>query len=58
MGKPEEKRPLGRPRCRWVDNIRVDLQEVEYGYVDWIGVAQDRDRWRTFVSAAMNLRIP
>jgi len=58
VGKPEEKRPLGRPRCRWVDNIRVDLQEVEYGYVDWIGVAQDRDRWRTFVSAAMNLRIP
>ena len=44
VGKPEGKRPLGRPRRRWVDNIRMDLQEVGYGYVDWIGLAQDRDR--------------
>jgi len=58
VGKPEGKRPLGRPRRRWVDNIRVDLQEVGYGYVDWIGLAQDRDRWRTLVSAVMNLRVP
>ena len=47
MGKPEGKRPLGRPRCRWVDNIRTDLQEVGCGYMDWIGLAQYRDRWRT-----------
>ena len=58
VGKPEGKRPLGRPRRRWVDNIRMDLQEVGYGYMDWIGLAQDRDRWRTFVSAVMNLGIP
>ena len=58
MGKPEGKRPLGRPRRRWVDNIRNELQEVGCGYVDWIGLAQDRDRWRTLVSAVMNLRVP
>jgi len=58
VGKPERRRPLGRPRFRWVDNIRTDLQEVGRGYVDWIGLAQDRDRWRTFVSAVMNLRVP
>ena len=58
VGKPEGKRPLGRPRRRWVDNIRMDLQEVGCGYVDWIGLAQDRDRWRTLVSAAMNLQVP
>jgi len=58
VGKPEGRRPLGRPRCRWVDNIRMDLQEVGCGYMDWIGLAQDRDRWRTFVSAVMNLRVP
>ena len=57
-GKPEGKRPLGRPRRRWVDNIRMDLQEVGCGYMDWIGLAQDRDRWRTLVSAVMNLRVP
>ena len=51
VGKPEGKRPLGRPRRRWVDNIRMDLQEVGCGHVDWIGLAQDRDRWRTLVSA-------
>ena len=58
VGKPEGKRQLGRPRRRWVDNIRMDLQEVGCGYVDWIGLAQDRDRWRTLVSAVMNLRVP
>ena len=56
--KPEGKRPLGRPRRRWVDNIKMDLQEVGCGYVDWIGLAQDRDRWRTLVSAVKNLRVP
>ena len=58
VGKPEGKRPVGRPRRRWVDNIRMDLQEVGCGYVDWIGLAQDRDRWRTLVSAVMNFRVP
>ena len=57
VGKPEEKRPLGRPRLRWVGNIRMDLQDVGCGYMDWIGLAQDRDRWRTLVSAVMNLRV-
>ena len=58
LGKPEGRRPLGRPRSRWVDNIRMDLQEVGCGYMDWIGLAQDRDRWQTLVSAVMNLRVP
>ena len=58
VGKPEGKRPLGRPRRRWVDNIKMDLQEVGCGYMDWIGLAQDRDSWRTVVSAVMNLRVP
>jgi len=58
VGKLEGRRPLGRSRCKWVDNIRMDLQEVVCGYVDWIGLAQDRDRWRTLVSAVMNLRVP
>ena len=56
--KPEGWRPLGRPRRRWVDNIRMDLQEVGCVYMDWIGLAQDRDRWRTLVSAVMNPRVP
>ena len=58
VGKPEGKRPLGRPRRRWVDNIRMDLQEVGCGYGDWIGLAQDRDGWRKLVNAVMNLRVP
>ena len=57
VGKPEGRIPLGRPRCRCVDNIRMDVQEVGCGYVDWIGLAQDRDRWPTLVSAVMNLRV-
>jgi hypothetical protein len=58
VGKPEGRRPLRRPRRRWVDNIRTDLQKVGCGYIDWIGLAQDRDRWQTLVSAVMNLRVP
>jgi len=58
VGKPEGKRPLGRPRRTWVGNIRMDLQEVGCRNVDWIGLAQDRDRWRTLVSTVMNLRVP
>ena len=58
VGKLEGKRPLGRPRRRWVDNIRMDLQEVGCGYVDGIGLAQDRDRWWMLVSVVMNLRVP
>ena len=58
VGKPEGKKSLGRPMRRWVDNIRMDLQEVGCGYVDWIGLAQDRDRWRTLLSEVMNLRVP
>jgi len=58
VGIPEGKRPLGRSRRRWVDNIRMDLQEVGCGYMYWIGLAQDRDRWRTLVRAVMNLRVP
>ena len=58
VGKPEGKRPLGRPRRRWVDNIRIDLQELGCGFVDPIGLAQDRDGWRKLVIAVMNLRVP
>jgi len=58
VGKPEGKRLLGRPRRRWVNNIRMDLQEVGCGYMDLIGRAQDTDSWRTLVSAVMNLRVP
>ena len=58
LGKPGGRRPLGRPKRRWVDNIRMDLQEVGCGCIDWIGLAQDRDRWRTLVSAVMNMRVP
>ena len=58
LGEPEGRRPLGRPRRRCVDNIRMDMQEVGCGYMDWIGLAQDRDRWRTLVSVVMNLWVP
>jgi len=58
VGKPEEKRLLGRPRRRWEDNIKMDLQEVGCGGIDWIELAQDRDRWRTLVNAVMNLQVP
>jgi hypothetical protein len=58
VGKPEGKRPLGRPRLRWVDNIRMDLGEVESGDADWIDLAQDRNRWRALVNSVLNLRVP
>ena len=58
VGKPEGKRPLGRPRCRWEDNIKMDLQEVGCGGMDWIELAQDWDRWQALVSTVMNLRVP
>ena len=58
MWKLEEKRQLGRPRRRWEDNIKMDLREVERGGLDWVKLAQDRDRWRALVNAVMNLRVP
>jgi hypothetical protein len=58
VGKPEGKRPLGRPRHRWDDNIKMDLKEVRCGGVDWIKLAQDSERWRALVIAVMNLRVP
>ena len=58
VGKPEGRRPLGRPRHRWGDNIKMDLQEVRSGCGDWMGLAQDRDRWRALVSTVMNFRVP
>jgi hypothetical protein len=58
VGKPEGRRPLGIPRRRMLNNIRMDLRKVGCGYMGWIGLAQDRDRWRTLVSAVMNLRVP
>jgi len=58
VGKPEGRRSLGTPKRRWVDNIRMDLQEVGCGYMHWIGLAQVTDRWWTFMSAVMNLRVP
>jgi hypothetical protein len=58
VGKPEGKRPPGRPRHRWEDNIKTDLQEEGWGGMDWIQLAQDRDRWWTLVNAVMNLRVP
>ena len=58
LGKPEGKRPLGRPRRRWDDNIKMDFQEVGCGGMNWIELAQDRDRWRALVTAVMNLRVP
>jgi hypothetical protein len=58
VGKPEGKRPLGRPRRRWEDNIKMNLKETGCGGVDWIDLVQDRDRWRALVNAVMNLRVP
>jgi hypothetical protein len=60
VGRPEGRRPLGRPRrrCRWEDNIKIDLREIGFGDVDWINLAQDRDRWRAIVNTVMNLRFP
>jgi hypothetical protein len=58
VGKPEGKRPLGRPRLRWVDNIKIDLLKIDWGDVDRIGLAQDRDKWRALVNAVMNLWVP
>jgi len=58
MGKPEGKRPLGRPKRRWDDNIKLDLQEVGCGSMDWIELAQVRDSWRALVNTVMNLRVP
>jgi hypothetical protein len=57
VGKPEGKRPLGRPRCRWIDKIKMELLKILLSVVDWIGLAQDRYRWRALVNAVMNLRI-
>jgi hypothetical protein len=58
VGKPEGKRPIGRPRGRWVDNIRIDFREVRWGDVDWIGLAKDRNRWRALVNSVLKLRVP
>jgi hypothetical protein len=58
MGKPEGKRPLGRPRRRWEDGIKMDIREIGWGGVEWIRLAQGRDRWRAVVNAVMNLRVP
>jgi hypothetical protein len=58
VGKPEGKRPLGRPRRRWVDNIKIDLRKIEWGIMDWIDVLQDRDQWRALVNTVMILRVP
>jgi hypothetical protein len=58
VGKPERKRPSGRPRCRWTDNITTGLLEIGLSVVDWIGLAQDRYRWRALVNSVMNLRVP
>jgi hypothetical protein len=58
VGKPEGRRPLGRPRRRWEDNIKIDLREVGWGGADWIDLAQDRDWWRVLVYKVMNLRVP
>jgi hypothetical protein len=58
VGNPEGKRPLGRPRRRWVDSIKMDLREIGWNGMDWIDLAQDRDKWRALVNAVMNLRVP
>jgi hypothetical protein len=58
VGKPEGKRPLGRPRRRWVDNNKMDLREIAWGDTNWFDLAQDRDQWRALVNTVMNLRVP
>jgi hypothetical protein len=58
VGDPEGRRPLGKPRRRWVDNIKMDLTEIAWDGMDWIGMAQDRDQWRALVNTVMNLRVP
>jgi hypothetical protein len=58
LGKPEGKRPLGRPRRRWVDNIKMGLREIRWGGMDWIDLTQDKDQWRALVNRVMNLRVP
>jgi hypothetical protein len=58
VGKPDGKRPLGRPRRRWEDNIKMDFREIGRGGMDWINVAEDRDQWRALVKTVMNLRVP
>jgi hypothetical protein len=58
IGRPEGRRPLGRPSLRWEDNIRTDRREIGFGDVDWIHLAQDRDRWRALVNTVMNLQVP
>jgi hypothetical protein len=58
VGRPERRRPLGTLRRRWLDNVRMDLVEMGFGYVDWIGMAQDRDRWKSLVNSVLNLRVP
>jgi hypothetical protein len=58
VGKPEGKRPLERPRCRWVDNIKMDLREIGWDGTNWIDLAQDRDQWRALVNTVMNIRVP
>jgi hypothetical protein len=58
LGKPEGKRPLGRPRCRWLDNIKMDLIEIVWDGVDWMDMAQDRDQWSALVNTVVNLRVP
>jgi hypothetical protein len=58
VGKPEEKRLLGRPRHRWVNNIKMDLREIEWGGMDWIDLAQDRDQWKALVCTVMNFQVP
>jgi hypothetical protein len=57
VGKPEGRRPLGRPRCRWVDSIKMDLREIGWDGMDWINLAEDRDQWRVLMDTVMNLRV-
>jgi hypothetical protein len=58
VGKPERRKPVGRPRHRWKDNIKMDLQKMGYGSMDWIELAEDRDKWQALVNTVMNLRVP